>query len=82
MSFVAKWFTPSKSDGGRPIAEPAPLPATPSAGDAAETARQNVLARKRKKSQTILTSPLGDTSDAEVASPTLLGMGQGKTTFG
>ena len=75
---ITRMFTPSKSDGGAPIVQP--TPAAPTRTDAADAAKKNILSRKRSK--TILTSGLGDTTEATTRS-ILLGSGnEGKETLG
>ena len=79
MSFVASWFGGGKKSTP---ATPPPAPAVPTTSQAEDTAKAKIKARKRRTTNTILTSPLGIEDEATVQSPTLLGMGQGKTTLG
>lgn len=71
--FIARWFTPSKSDGGAPIPQPTPLPTPPSQGAADALGESAVAAKKRKLSKTILTGPEGLDTDFETSKKTLLG---------
>lgn len=81
LDTIVRMFTPSKSDGGRPIPQPTPPPPAPTRSSAEDEAKKKVLARKR--SNTILTSPMGVTEAATVKKPTLLGTeDEGKTTLG
>ena len=71
MGFVQRWFTPSKSDGGAPIPQPAPLPTPPSMDTGA--AGEMVAAKRRKLSKTLLTGPEGLDPNFETQKKTLLG---------
>ena len=71
MGFVQRWFTPSKSDGGAPIPQPAPLPTPPSIDNAG--AQEMVSAKKRKLTKTLLTGPEGLDPNFETSKKTLLG---------
>jgi hypothetical protein len=71
MGFVARWFTPSKSDGGAPIPQPAPLPTAPAIDTAG--AQEQVSAKKRKLSKTLLTGPEGLDPNFETQKKSLLG---------
>jgi len=71
MGFVQRWFTPSKSDGGAPIPQPSPLPTPPSMDKAG--AMDQVSAKRRKLTKTLLTGPEGLSTDFETSKKTLLG---------
>ena len=71
MGFVARWFQPSKSDGGAPIPQPTPLPTAPSIDNAG--ANEMVAAKRRKLSKTLLTGPEGLDPNFETQKKTLLG---------
>jgi hypothetical protein len=69
----------SKKSSGSDMS-PSVLPTAPSYASAGATAVEQ--AKKRKKSQTILTAPLSGTEEYGTSAPTLLGSGAGKTTLG
>jgi hypothetical protein len=71
QGFVQRWFTPSKSDGGAPIPQPAPLPTAPSMDTGA--AGEMVAAKRRKLSKTLLTGPEGLDPNFDTSKKTLLG---------
>ena len=73
MGFVQKWFTPSKSDGGAPIPQPAPLPTAPVQEDADKLAGDMMTAKRKRMSKTILTGPQGLDTNFETGKKTLLG---------
>ncbi len=50
-----------------------PLPPIPTAGDAASKAKEDIIKKRRRMSQTILTSPQGVTGAATTERKTLLG---------
>ena len=73
MGFVQRWFTPSKSDGGAPIPQPAPLPTAPVQEDADKLAGDMMTAKRKRMSKTILTGPQGLDTNFETGKKTLLG---------
>lgn len=78
MGAVARWFTPSKSDGQsgaqyNAAYNAAQLPAAPSMGNAKDMASEAVKNKKRKLSQTILTGPQGLDTNFETSKKSLLG---------
>ena len=73
MGFVQRWFTPSKSDGGAPIPQPAPLPTAPVQEDADKLAGDMMTAKRKRMSKTILTGPQGLDTNFETGRKTLLG---------
>lgn len=68
----------NKSSSG--VTPPGAMPTAPSYGSASTAAEKALKARK--KTSTILTSPLTGAEDYGSAAPTLLGSGTGKTQLG
>ena len=67
------FFEKMEGKGQSDAPKPAPLPQTPSAEASGEKAQETIRRRKATMSQSIYTSPLGISSEAQVARKTLLG---------
>lgn len=62
-----------KSAGQQPAATPLPMPEAPKPDAAVEKAQETVKRKRAMATQTVYTSPLGISGEAQVARKTLLG---------
>lgn len=72
---IFDWMFGGDDEPQQPVVVPEPpaIPAAPSPSDAAAKAAAEIEAEKQKRVKTILTSPQGDTSPANVGKKKLLG---------
>lgn len=61
------------SGGVKQVSQPTPLPQPPSASDVAGKAEEAIRKKRAYMSQTVYSSPLGLSGEAQVARKTLLG---------